>query len=51
MSVWDVAPMPSIIEEAGGRATDRAGNRGIDLKTLVATNGKLHDAVLELLNG
>lgn len=51
MPVWDVAPMPSIIEEAGGRATDRTGNRGMDLKTIVATNGLLHDRVLELLNG
>ncbi len=51
MSIWDVAPMPTIIEEAGGRATDRDGKRGIDLKNLVATNGQLHDRVLDLLNG
>ncbi|MDP6823880.1 MAG: inositol monophosphatase family protein [Dehalococcoidia bacterium] len=51
MSAWDVAPMPTIIEEAGGRATDRDGVRGIDLENLVATNGRLHDRVLELLNG
>ena len=51
MHIWDVAPMPTIIEEAGGRATDRAGARGIDLEDFVATNGRLHDRVLELLNG
>ena len=50
MSIWDVAPMPTIIEEAGGRATDLDGKRGIDLENLVATNGQLHDRVLELLN-
>ena len=51
MHIWDVAPMPAIIEEAGGRATDRNGKRGIDLDNLVATNGLLHDRVLELLTG
>ncbi|MDA1258923.1 MAG: inositol monophosphatase family protein [Chloroflexi bacterium] len=51
MNIWDVAPMLTIIEEAGGRATDRDGNRGIDLANLVATNGLLHDHVLELLTG
>jgi histidinol phosphatase-like enzyme (inositol monophosphatase family) len=51
MNIWDVAPMPTIIEEAGGRATDLDGKRGIDLENLVATNGQLHDRVLELLNG
>ena len=51
MNIWDVAPMPTIIEEAGGRATDLDGKRGIDLENLIATNGQLHDRVLELLNG
>jgi histidinol-phosphatase len=51
MSIWDVAPMVTIIEEAGGLATDFDGKRGIDLGNLVATNGKLHDRVLELLKG
>ena len=51
MNIWDVAPMPTIIEEAGGRATDRDGKGGIDLENLIATNGQLHDRVLELLNG
>ena len=51
MNIWDVAPMPTIIEEAGGRATDLDGKGGIDLENLIATNGQLHDRVLELLNG
>ena len=51
MHIWDVAPMPTIIEEAGGRATNRDGARGVDLDNLVATNGLLHDRVLELLAG
>lgn len=51
MSVWDVAPMPAIIKESGGQVTDRTGNQGINLDNLVATNGRLHDRVLKLLNG
>lgn len=46
---WDVAPLQVIVEEAGGRATDRHGERSIYTGSLVATNGCLHDAVLEAL--
>jgi 3'(2'), 5'-bisphosphate nucleotidase len=55
--IWDQAAGSLVVEEAGGRVTDLdgkhldfsqgrtlAGNRGI-----VATNGKLHDAVLQAL--
>ena len=46
---WDMAPMPVILAEAGGRfstldgSTDPRGGSG------VATNGLLHDEVLSLL--
>jgi histidinol-phosphatase len=48
---WDLAPMPVILQEAGGRfstvggSADPAGGSG------VATNGVLHDQILELLTG
>lgn len=53
-AIWDIAAGALLIEEAGGRVTDLAG-RPLDFSTgrrltgnvgLVATNGRLHDAVL-----
>jgi histidinol phosphatase-like enzyme (inositol monophosphatase family) len=49
MSVWDCAPLQSIVEEAGGRFTDLAGNATIHGGSAVSTNGLLHDAVLGVL--
>jgi histidinol phosphatase-like enzyme (inositol monophosphatase family) len=46
---YDVAPMPVIIGEAGGRFTDRSGAARYDGGSGVATNGLLHDDVLALL--
>jgi histidinol phosphatase-like enzyme (inositol monophosphatase family) len=51
MHVWDCAPLLPIIEEAGGRFTDWEGRRTIRGGNAVATNGLLHDDVLELLQG
>ena len=47
---WDIAPLQVIVEEAGGRATDRHGERSIYSGSLVSTNGLLHDVVLEALS-
>lgn len=47
---WDVAALQVIVEEAGGRATDRRGERSIYTGSLVSSNGWLHDAVLEALS-
>ncbi len=44
---WDVAAHIPIIEEAGGRFTDLAGGAGPWGGSAVATNGLLHDAILE----
>jgi fructose-1,6-bisphosphatase/inositol monophosphatase family enzyme len=44
---WDVAPMPVILREAGGRFTDLDGQPGADGGSGLATNGHLHDAWLE----
>jgi histidinol-phosphatase len=38
-----------IVEEAGGRLTDLAGEARIDGGSGVSTNGLLHDEVLALL--
>ena len=50
-SRWDVAPMPVIITEAGGRFTTADGSgTGADGGSGLATNGVLHDQMLALLN-
>lgn len=57
-AIWDVAAGAIIIEEAGGRLSDLRG-RVLDYSTgrrlsanagLVATNGRLHDAVLAAIS-
>jgi histidinol phosphatase-like enzyme (inositol monophosphatase family) len=48
---YDVAPMRTILPEAGGRFTDLAGIDRADGGSGLATNGRLHDAVLALLRG
>ena len=49
VSVWDVAPLPVILSEAGGRFSDLDGNERIDGGSAVATNGRLHDDLLAIL--
>jgi histidinol-phosphatase len=48
---WDLAPFKVLFEEAGGRFTDFAGRPTIYSGTVLASNGRLHDAALRLLNG
>jgi histidinol-phosphatase len=43
---YDLAPMPVIIEEAGGRFTSLDGRRAFDAGNGIATNGLIHDALL-----
>jgi histidinol-phosphatase len=50
-SLWDLAAMQVIVEEAGGRFSDLDGVRRADGGSAVATNGPLHDVVLEILRG
>lgn len=45
-AVWDLAPLLVIVEEAGGRFTDIIGERTIAGGNAVASNGRLHEAVL-----
>ncbi|MDA8063712.1 MAG: histidinol phosphatase [Actinomycetota bacterium] len=49
VSAWDVAALVPIVEEAGGRTSDLAGNAGLEGGSAVSTNGLLHDQVLELV--
>lgn len=46
---WDLAAAKILVEEAGGRFTDFAGAPTIYTGTALATNGRLHDRVLEIL--
>jgi histidinol-phosphatase len=46
---WDLAPLGIIVEEAGGRSTNLAGERTIYTGDYLSTNGKIHEEVLRLL--
>jgi histidinol-phosphatase len=49
VSLWDLAAVQVIVEEAGGRFTDRAGVATADGGDAVASNGLLHEAALEIV--
>lgn len=51
MLIWDVAPGAIIIEEAGGRMSDFAGNPSVYGGETIASNGKIHGAIMEVLKG
>jgi len=51
LNVWDWAAPMVLVEEAGGRLTDFEGSRSLDGRTILATNGILHDTVRSLLAG
>ena len=46
---WDVAATKAIVEEAGGTFTDWDGTPTIDRPDVLASNGKLHREVLDIL--
>lgn len=47
---WDILPASLLIQEAGGRVTDiKGGEITSDSTSVVATNGKVHDQILKLL--
>ena len=48
-SAWDLAAPLVVIDEAGGRFSDLEGERTIEGRSALATNGILHDEVLALL--
>lgn len=48
-SIWDLAALPVIIEESGGRFSDLAGVRTLTSGSAIATNGLVHDAALAIV--
>ncbi|HEU5136983.1 MAG TPA: inositol monophosphatase family protein [Steroidobacteraceae bacterium] len=50
VNILDIAALTVIVEEAGGTFTDLQGAAvGLDTTTVLATNGALHDTILESL--
>ena len=49
VSLWDLAALQVIVEEAGGAFTDLTGKATPDGGSVVCTNGRLHEEVLGLL--
>ncbi len=49
--IWDIAALVAMIEAAGGKCTDFSGQPiGISSIDLLASNGKIHDKLLDFLN-
>ena len=46
VSLWDLAALTVIVEEAGGRFTDLSGRPGPAGGSALSSNGRLHDEVL-----
>lgn len=51
VSLWDLAPLKLMVEEAGGRFTDLSGTPTDAGGNAVSTNAVLHDEVLAALSG
>jgi myo-inositol-1(or 4)-monophosphatase len=50
LHAWDIAAGTLIVSEAGGRVSDYRGEpAGLDRAQLVASNGKIHEAMLRVL--
>jgi histidinol-phosphatase len=49
VSLWDLAALQPIVEEAGGRFSDLSGGSRPDGGSVVCSNGLLHDRALEAL--
>jgi histidinol-phosphatase len=50
-SLWDIAALQVIVEEAGGKFTDFSGARRLDGGNAVSSNGLVHDQVIGVLAG
>jgi len=48
---WDLAPLKILAEEAGGKLTDFTGRATIYGGSAIVTNGRVHDELLEILEG
>jgi histidinol-phosphatase len=49
LSLWDVAALIPIVTEAGGSITDLSGRPPADKTAAIATNGPLHETILNAL--
>jgi len=49
VALWDLAAARAIVQEAGGRFTDLTGAPSADGGSGLATNGLVHEAVLEII--
>lgn len=49
LSPWDIMALVPVIEGAGGRITDWAGNDPVGSDSVIASAGRIHDEVLRLL--
>ena len=50
LKIWDVSGGDLLVTEAGGRVTDYRGGRSGLPSEIVATNGKIHRQLLDLVN-
>lgn len=51
VQIWDLGPVPVLVEEAGGRFTDLEGRPTHASGSCVASNGLVHDHVVRTLAG
>jgi myo-inositol-1(or 4)-monophosphatase len=51
MFIWDVVPGAIIVEEAGGHVSDFAGRGGVYEGHIIASNGKIHAALVDVIHG
>lgn len=49
LRIWDWGALKVLVEEAGGRITTFEGGPVADRSSVISTNGRLHEAVLEAL--
>jgi histidinol-phosphatase len=49
LAPYDNAAVQAVVEAAGGRHTDRFGNRDYTQNSAISTNGHLHDTVMGIL--
>lgn len=49
LSIWDVAALKPCVEGAGGRLTELSGDNPPVGRNALSTNGRLHEAVLDVL--
>jgi histidinol-phosphatase len=51
VKIWDLGPIPVLVEEAGGRFTDLGGKSTVETGGCIASNGLVHEHVLRALAG